>query len=121
MRRVRFTSRAATQLDDLVRDGTKRFGPEAAERYRALVFGAASALAEEPATSLARPIAGTDDLAAFHLRHARGRMPRGNRVGRPRHLLVFRASDAVLEVVALFHERMLLPRAASGLRDDDDA
>ena len=57
-----------------------------------------------------------DDIRVYPIRLARRRVEKGRRVARPRHLIVYRlASDTVIEVLGLVHDRMVLSRAARAI------
>lgn len=95
-----------------------RHGPDAADRYAELVFAAIGVVVEDPDRPGAVAIPRCRGLRAIPLRLARGRVAPERRVGRPRHMLVFRiAPDGLVEVAGLVHDGMLLPRAARRLRD----
>ncbi|HEV7229335.1 type II toxin-antitoxin system RelE/ParE family toxin [Brevundimonas sp.] len=97
-------------MDDLLRESERRFGPEAARRYRALLAAAIAWLLREPETPTARPAPVMRPSRMVHLRSARRLMPVGERVAAPRHVVVYRFDDAKLEIVQILDDRMDIPR-----------
>jgi toxin ParE1/3/4 len=90
----------------------ERFGERAAARYRGLLKQAIHDIAADPERpgSQARP-----DLArgirTYHLYFSRGRARSSlGAVGRPRHFLVYRRREGVLDVVRVLHDARALER-----------
>lgn len=113
---ARLSRAAQRQIEAVVLDSAERFGEDAAVRYRDLILAVASLVGREPDTPAASGVPGQASVWAYHLRLGRKLMPQARRVGRPRHLLLYRVrrSGEVL-VLGLVHERMLLDRAAAEL------
>ncbi|MGE3275235.1 MAG: type II toxin-antitoxin system RelE/ParE family toxin [Vicinamibacterales bacterium] len=107
MARFRLARPADVDLSAILSTSAERWGLETTRRYAALIVAALRQVAADPAGPLtrARPELGAD-LRSFHMRHTRasGSVPP---VKRPPHLLYYRvASDGVIEVVRVLHERM---------------
>jgi len=59
-----------------------------------------------------RPILGTQNVRALHLRSARHLVVREHRVRDPRHLMLYRVDpDNVVEILGIVHDRQLIDRA----------
>jgi toxin ParE1/3/4 len=105
-----------SDIADLLDWSERNFGPAAQRRYRELVDQAIRDIAEDPmrARSSERPELGTD-ARSWHLRNSRHRVS-GDKVGRPRHFAIYRATDGVVVFGRFLHERMEL-----ALHVDDQA
>ena len=57
-------------------------------------------------------------LRLYHCRHARNRVAPRDRIGRPRHILVFRLDAEVVEIVRILHDAMDIPRHLEESLDD---
>lgn len=110
MSRLRLSAAAEADIADILEWSQARFGEAAKARYGRLLAAALRALAEDPAIagSLARPELGAG-LRSLHLRAFRRRG--GERVGRPRHLVIYAAPEpGLVEIVRVLHEAMELRR-----------
>ncbi len=91
----------------------ERFGQQGRLRYESLLVRAIQDLVENPrrAGSLARPEI-MPAARTYHLCHSRNRVkPAGDRVHRPRHLLLYRIrEDGQVEIGRVLHDRMDLLR-----------
>jgi toxin ParE1/3/4 len=105
--RVFLTAAARADIAGALRYSRETFGPVARARYARLVDGALSDLADDPTRPGVRIV--TDSLSAYHLRSSARRLPRTERVGRPRHLIVFTRDGESLTVVRVLDERMDIP------------
>ena len=115
MRRLEFAPEAERDIDALLIASENRFGPAAADRYRALLDAVFTDLCRDPQRPAARPREGlSGDLRFYHLKHAAKRLPARNRVSRARHLIVFRFDAERVEVVRVLHESMDLARHLLG-------
>jgi toxin ParE1/3/4 len=86
---------------------------EAALRYNLLIVAAASAVANDPERVGSRAVARVPGVRAYSLRLSRTKLVPSDRVGVPRHLIIYRvATDGVVEILGLVHDRMVLSRAA---------
>jgi toxin ParE1/3/4 len=88
------------------------FGQDAARRYENLIFQSFRDLAENPQRTGAqqRPELATGILV-YHLRHSRDRArAKLERVGSPRHFIVYREEDQSIEILRLIHDSRELAR-----------
>lgn len=73
------------------------------------VFAAVGAAPNRPGSQAAATVAG---VRIYPLRLGRRLVAQDQRVGRPRHVVVYRLGpDGVVEIMGLAHDRMLLARA----------
>jgi toxin ParE1/3/4 len=101
---------AEDDIDRILLRSAREWGFEAADRYDCLMRTVFSAVATLPALHGSRKIAG---VRVYPLRLGRRLVAPEQRVGRPRHLVVYRVGmDGVVEILGLAHDRMLLDRAA---------
>ena len=113
----RLVGRADDRIDALLLESARRWGVTAAARYHRLILAAAAAVGEAPTLSGSRRIPRVAGLRSLHLRNARRLVAAEDRVADPHHLIVYRvASDGVVEILSIVHDRMLLPRAARQAR-----
>ena len=104
MKRLDVAVEAERDLDALLNYSENRFGPRNADRYRRLIDQAFFDLvddAERPGVRRASP-----DLFVYHLRSSTRRTPRGQRIARPRHIIVFRSEADRLLIVRVLDDRM---------------
>lgn len=79
-------------------------------RYEALLLRAYEHLKHDPERAGVRRVAGMGEgLRLYHLRHSRLASEGKFDVQRPRHLVVFRFNDQVVQIVRLLHDSMDLP------------
>ena len=72
-----------------------------------------AALGEEPDLPGSVAVPRLEGVRAYPTRLGRRRVEPARRVAAPRHLVVYRlASDRVVEILGLVHDRMVLSRAA---------
>ncbi len=91
----------------------RQFGVEAAVRYNKLILAALTAVGASPGLAGSKPVPRLQNVRMFPLRLAGRFTALDDRVSRPRHLVIYRvASDGVVEVLSLVHDRMDLTRAA---------
>lgn len=116
----RLAGRAEDQVDRILLEGAREWGLDAAARYHRLMLAAWAELGRDPGLRGVRPVARVPGVMAYPLRFAKHLVqPPAERVGRPRHVVVFRVgSDGVVEILGLAHDRMLLVRAARRLARD---
>jgi toxin ParE1/3/4 len=115
---VRLTATARRDVANALAQSEKQVGRAGRRRYRLLLEQAFADLAEDPQ----RPGARVDpdlppDLRLYPIRLSRARVPLADRVGRPRHVVVFRLDKDGVIVTRLLDEAMDMPRRATEPRD----
>lgn len=109
----RLLAGAEADIDRILLQSAREFGIEAAERYDLLmrsVFAAVGASLVLPGSQAVSTVAG---VRVYPLRLGRRLVALEQRVGRPRHIVVYRLGrDGVVEIIGIAHDRMLLPRTA---------
>ena len=117
----RLLAGAEDEIDRNLFHSAAEWGIQAAERYHHLMLAVFSLVGATPDTPGALPIDGVAGARAFPLRLARHLTQPALRVGRPRHLVVYRvAADGVVEIIGLAHDRMALTRVARRMQRDAD-
>ncbi|WP_420471781.1 type II toxin-antitoxin system RelE/ParE family toxin [Brevundimonas sp. FT23042] len=110
MRRLVLTTDARADVFAVLRESRLNFGPAARARYRLLIEAAYRDLCEDPQRPGVRMSAELPtNVRLYPIRHSRARLPAGDRVGQPRHVVAFRCDEARVEVLHLLHESMDLP------------
>jgi toxin ParE1/3/4 len=108
----RLLAGAEADIDGILLESARAFGVDAAERYDLLmrsVFAVLAAVPDRPGSQEVTTAAG---VRVYPLRIGRRLVAQEQRVGRPRHIVVYRVgSDGVVEIIGLAHDRMLLSRA----------
>ncbi len=104
MRRVVIDIDARVDAVAIVNTSFLSFGRAAAERYAKLITQSYADLAARPERPGARVF--EDDVYLYHLRWSRRTADAGERVGRPRHLVVYRYDVDSIQVLRLLHDRM---------------
>jgi toxin ParE1/3/4 len=107
VKRLRLSVAAERDLTIIFAASEQRFGEVVADRYRRLVSTALRDLTEDSLRVGVRPFDG--GVGLYHLRHSRRRSPHGRKVGRPRHLVVFRIVEGEIVVLRVLHDAMDLP------------
>jgi toxin ParE1/3/4 len=108
---------AEDDIDHILLASARDWGLPAAERYHWLMLTVFAALGATPDPAASRVIARVPGVRAYPLRLGRRLIEPGQRVGHPRHIVVYRvAEDGVVEIMGLAHDRMLLTRAARQMR-----
>jgi len=114
--RLVVTAKARRDIFILLATSRSQFGPEAQKRYRLLVEQAMTDLTDNPGRpGVTRPDGLPEGIWLYHVRHARARPPVSQRVGRPRHVLVFRQRSDELDLLRVLHDAMDLPSHMAGL------
>ena len=109
----RLVGHAEERIDAVLLESARQWGIDAAARYHQLMLAAFATLGDNPTGPGSHEVPRVAGVRTYHLRLARRLVVREQRVGRPRHLIVYRiAPDGVVEVLSIVHDRMLLPRAA---------
>lgn len=106
---------AEGDFDEIIRTSAEAFGEAAAHRYRLLIQQAYADVLARPDRPKARGL--PDALRLYPIRHSRLGVPVPDRVGQPRHVLVYRQDANLLEIVRILHDRMDIPAALSGPED----
>jgi len=101
------SSRASLDLSIILAASDERFGPAVRTRYRALLQQAIRDVADDPHRPGVRAIADRGGAWAYHTRHARPCTSR--RVGRPRHVIVFRVAGDRAIILRILHDAMDIP------------
>ena len=116
----RLARRAEDQVDRILLESAREWGVDAAARYHRLMLAVWAALGRGSALRGVRPVPKVPGVMAYPLRLGRRLVqPPSERVGEPRHIVVFRIGpDGVVEVLGLVHDKMLLSRAARHLSRD---
>jgi toxin ParE1/3/4 len=110
------TAKARRDLFILLATSRAQFGQAAQARYRALLQQAIADVTNDPRRAGVRPAEEVHEgIWLYHSRHARTRIPPGSRVGRSRHLLVFRVRGDDIEILRVLHDAMDLPSHLAGL------
>jgi len=109
----RLVGHAAARIDTVLLESALSWGPDAADRYARLIIRAMTLIGDTPGLPGARDIRGVKGVRALHLRHVRRLSTAADRVGDPRHVILYRvAPDGMVEILGLAHDRMRLSRAA---------
>lgn len=113
----RLLAGAEADIDRILLESARAFGVGAAERYDLLMRSVFAALAAVPDRPGSQEVATAAGVWVYPLRIGRRLVAREQRVGRPRHIVVYRVgSDGVAEIIGLAHDRMLLSRAVLRMR-----
>ena len=104
MLRVLFTDSASRQADEIGAWGEKRFGEAVRNRYDLLLAQAVIDLAETPGRRGTEII---DGRIHYHIRHSLSSIPKADRVGLTRHLVIARVVGDALWVLAYAHDSMV--------------
>ena len=109
---IRLAAPARADIESVLLWGLDQFGDAVALRYEALIHQALLDIAEDPHRSGARPRPEImDGVFTYHLWHSRDRIRSSiGLVRRPRHLVVFRLRDRVVEIVRSLHDARDLAR-----------
>ncbi|HZC16653.1 MAG TPA: type II toxin-antitoxin system RelE/ParE family toxin [Caulobacteraceae bacterium] len=110
------TARARRDLFILLAISRTQFGLDAQRRYRLLLEQAIADIAADPHRA---GVAWREEVSSevwfYHSRHSRSRTPPGQRVGRPRHVLIFRVRQDQVEILRVLHDAMDFPSHTAGL------
>lgn len=100
-------------IDRILLESARQWSIEAAGRYDRLMRAVFAAVAASPALPGSRDVARVVGVRAYPLRLGRNRVEQEQRVGHPRHIVIYRIGrDGVVEIIGIAHDRMLLARAA---------
>jgi plasmid stabilization system protein ParE len=110
LRTLRVARDARAEIDALLAWSEERFGPRTADRYRRLIEAGFDGLREDTDRGgVRRYDAFGLDLRIYPLRHCRTRLPPSERIGRPRHALVFTVEADIVTIHHVLDERSDLP------------
>ncbi len=111
MRRLFVAPQAERDIDELIFESLTRFGSSAADRYRRLLSQALNDLKLDPERMGGFVHADFPPLfRRYHLRYSRARTPLEERVGRPRHFIVYSYDDEALTIIPVLHDSMDLAK-----------
>lgn len=103
----RLLGSAEDQVDRILLASAHEWGIEAAGRYHRLMLAAFAALGASPDLRGSYEIAKVIGVKAYPLQLGRNRVEQGQRVNRPRHIVVYRTGrDGVVEIIGVAHDRM---------------
>lgn len=109
----RLAKAAEDQIDAVLLESARAHGVEAAGRYGRLILTAMAAIGDDPGLVGSVEVSRLRGVRAYPPRLSRTKVEPARRVGRPRHLIIYRmAPDGVVEILGLAHDRMVLSRAA---------
>jgi toxin ParE1/3/4 len=107
--RPEFTLKALEDLSSIQAWTRERFGEITSLRYDELLESALADLLTEPKRlGVMQHPELPKGVFAYHLRFSRIKTQRGA-IEKPRHFILFRASDSVLTVLRILHDSMNLP------------
>ena len=106
MRQVGLTGPALADIDDIIASSVRDFGLSAALRYEGLIDVALAAIAADGTDVGIRRSTETNGVCWYHLRSAKALVPPDERVGHPRHILLFRVHGDAIIVFRVLHDAM---------------
>lgn len=109
---LRLSPDAEADIDEILEWSVERFGAEVRDGYEELISATLEGLMDNPLHpgTRDRPELG-HGVRVVHLRSSHGRVRAGaRRIRSPRHFVVYRQVDGVVQVVRVLHEAMDLPR-----------
>lgn len=105
--RLRITVPAALDIDDILVASERNFGALIAQRYETLIGVSIEALSVDPTRTGVRSSPDTaPGVRWLHLRSTRLLVPAPERIGKPRHILVFRTDASTLTLFRVLHDAM---------------
>jgi toxin ParE1/3/4 len=117
--RYRLAKAAEDALVSIRIESIRQWGKVVANRYDRLLDQAIEGIAENPFALGSREIPRPPGIKVYHIKNSRHHVEREDRIGSPRHLIIYRvASDGVVEILGIIYDRMLLRRAANRLTKD---
>lgn len=109
----RLLSTAEDDIDRILLESARQWSIEAAGRYDRLMRAVFAIVGADPALPGSQVVAKVAGVRAYPLRLGRSQVGQDQRVGRPRHIVVYRIGrDGIVEIIGIAHDRMLLARAA---------
>lgn len=108
--KLRLTKQAQVDLATVFKQSREQFGDDAQRRYERLLNAAMRELAANPRPPGVRAASSAAEGAwLYHSRHASRRIPAAERVGRPRHIIVYRVAGDEVRILRVLHDAMDLP------------
>lgn len=106
---------ARRDIAAILKRSVSEFGHAASVRYKALLNQALRDIAADPLRpgAQARPDIMISEARTYHISLSRSRVP-GVSVKEPRHLILYRLSDGVIEVARVIHDSRDLARHLPG-------
>ena len=113
--RLEVTQAASLDIAAIAVWSSREFGVAVAHRYEALIFQALRDIERNPDRlgARVRPEL-AEPLLTYHLRFSRRHVPQGQQVRRPRHYVVYRVKDDIVEILRLIHDAQDLERHLRG-------
>jgi len=107
LRRLVLTPQARRDAATALKDSRAKFGPTARARYALLIKTAYRDLLEDPdrVGVLCSPHVSARQYL-YHIRYSRNRLPLGERVQSPRHIVAYTFDSDTLLVLRLLHDSM---------------
>jgi toxin ParE1/3/4 len=103
MARFRISGPAREDLANALARSLELWGDEAEDRYSAVLVAALRMIVRDPAGPLTRDRSElAPNIRSLHVKHAR----RGTAVRDPVHVVFYRATGSMIEVVRVLHQRM---------------
>jgi toxin ParE1/3/4 len=112
---LRIAHTARREIIQILRRSRREFGSDASLRYDALIQQALADVREDPMRPETRPRSDlAPDYRTYHLASSRKRARiSAGVVRRPRHFLLYRVRDQVVEVLRVLHDARDLDQAVS--------
>lgn len=110
--RLRLSPDAEADIDEILESSVARFGAEVRDGYEELISATLEGLLDDPRHPATHDRSELGHgVRVVHLRSSRDRVPAGaRRIRTPRHFVVYRHVDGVVQVVRVLHDAMDLPR-----------
>ncbi len=115
----RLLAGAEDDIDRILLKSASDWGIPAASRYNRLMLASFEAVGNGPMLTGSTEVSKVAGVRVYPLRHARRLVEPDQRIGEPRHIVVYRvARDGIVEIIGVAHDRMLLARAARRMLRD---
>lgn len=93
--------------------GIREWGRIVADRYDLLLDTVIAEIVQNPLLPGSTAVPKAAGVFTYPIRLSRDHVPAPDRIGVPRHVIVYRVGiDNVVEILGIVHDRMLLARAA---------
>ena len=117
--KISIADAAQTDLDDILEWTTRVFAAAGRKRYEALVQTALTDLVSNPGRIGVRQRSDIGEgIRTYHLSTSRKRTKTVLQVGNPRHLVFFRVTGNILQILRLLHDSMDFTRHVSDVQRD---